>query len=117
MVLGSTLVTVNNYSIEATAYFISDKGNFRKASWSIISAFSKKVSIEISSIREENINLKVFNISGRKIKDIFTGKLIGKKLLIWDVLDEKGNFVSSGIYFVRLRSGDFASVKKIILVR
>ena len=81
------------------------------------SAFSKKVSIEISSIREENINLKVFNISGRKIKDIFDGKLIGKKLLIWDGLDEKGNFVSSGIYFVRLRSGDFASVKKIILVR
>jgi len=59
----------------------------------------------------------MYDIAGRKIKDIFTGKLIGKKLLIWDGLDEKGNFVSSGIYFVRLRSGGFTSVNKIILVR
>ncbi|MCK4395270.1 T9SS type A sorting domain-containing protein [candidate division WOR-3 bacterium] len=81
------------------------------------SAFSKKVSIEISSIREENINLKVFNISGRKIKDIFTGKIKGKRLFTWNGLNNNERKVSSGVYFLKMTSENSNYCKKLVFIR
>lgn len=35
----------------------------------------------------------------------------------WRMTDDKGNLVSSGVYFYRLRSGEFTKTKKLGLLR
>ena len=35
----------------------------------------------------------------------------------WDGKDDRGEFVSSGVYFYRMESGDFNSLKKMILLK
>jgi flagellar hook assembly protein FlgD len=44
-------------------------------------------------------------------------KLPGNYQVIWDGKDQRGNLVSSGIYFYQLRAGDYQETKKMSLVR
>ncbi|KPL15904.1 MAG: hypothetical protein AMS26_06345, partial [Bacteroides sp. SM23_62] len=62
--------------------------------------------------------LIVYNILGQKVRSLVDEvKLPGEYKVIWDGKDDKGNSVSSGIYFYKLKSGDFVQVKKMLLLR
>jgi hypothetical protein len=41
----------------------------------------------------------------------------GSHVLQWDGADEAGRQLSSGVYFCRMRAGEFTQVKKMILMR
>jgi flagellar hook assembly protein FlgD len=41
----------------------------------------------------------------------------GNYQIIWDGKDQKGNEVSSGIYFYQLKSGDYKETRKMTLLR
>ena len=60
----------------------------------------------------------VYNILGQKIRTLVNEvKLPGEYKVVWDGKDEKGNSLSSGVYFYRLEIGDRSEVKKMLLVR
>jgi len=80
------------------------------------STFSKKVSIEINTEKKESIKLQIYDIAGRKIKDIFTGRIKGKKLFFWHGLNNKGREVSSGIYFLGIESRIGNYHKKLVFI-
>jgi len=62
--------------------------------------------------------LKIYNIRGQLVKTLLNeDKLPGEYKVIWDGKDDKGNEVSSGIYFYRVKAGDEVMVKKMILVK
>ncbi len=81
------------------------------------STFSRKVSIEVNTKKEENIKLELYDVAGRKIKDIFDGKIKGIRLFSWNGLNNSNMKVATGVYFTRLKSSNFTSVKKVILVK
>ncbi|MCK4235311.1 T9SS type A sorting domain-containing protein, partial [candidate division WOR-3 bacterium] len=81
------------------------------------STFSERVTIEITSVNEENIKLGLFDIMGRNIKDIFTGRMKGKRFFEWNGLNKNGDRVSSGIYFLRMWTENDNIQKKIIFIR
>jgi flagellar hook assembly protein FlgD len=41
----------------------------------------------------------------------------GFKRVQWDGLDDSGGLVESGVYFYRIKAGDFTESKKMIMVR
>ncbi len=56
--------------------------------------------------RPGDATIEVFDASGRKLREIMSeGMGAGIHSWIWDGADEAGRRVSSGVYFVRLRSG------------
>ncbi|HEX7401937.1 MAG TPA: T9SS type A sorting domain-containing protein, partial [candidate division Zixibacteria bacterium] len=62
--------------------------------------------------------LKIYNILGEKVVtlvDEFKGE--GSYTVIWDGKDEKGEEVASGIYFYRLKMGEYSKAKKMLLLR
>ncbi len=62
--------------------------------------------------------LTIYNILGQRVKTLVDeDKLPGEYKIIWDGKDDKGNSVSSGIYFYRLKAGEFTEVKKMLLIK
>ena len=64
--------------------------------------------------------LSIYNIRGQKVITLFTNKSITKDELFrvtWNGKDDSGNSVSSGLYFYKLKAGDFNSTKKMILLK
>ena len=65
-----------------------------------------------------DIKLEVFNIKGQKVKtliDCYSAP--GKYEVIWDGKDDNGKQVSSGVYFYKMKAGDYTSVRKMLLMK
>ena len=64
------------------------------------------------------VSLNIYDISGRITKSIVHGKKdAGFYSERWDGSNNSHQKVAAGVYFTRLESGDFTSVKKVTLVR
>jgi len=64
------------------------------------------------------IEASILDVSGRAIRSLAKGiRLEGEQVLDWNGLDDRGQAVSSGIYFVRVQAGDQEEIRKIARVR
>jgi predicted outer membrane repeat protein len=67
---------------------------------------------------EKNTELVIYNLKGQKVKTLVNEQLQqGGHSIIWNGRDSNGKRVGSGIYFYKLKTGDFQKVKKMILLR
>ena len=75
--------------------------------------FNVKTQITFSLDRADRAILRVYDITGRKVCDLFDGFAgVGNHKLIWDA-----SSVASSIYILRLDSGNRSTVTKVVLVR
>src|SRR4030095_1116182 len=75
--------------------------------------FNPATRIEFDIPHESNVQIKIFDISGKEVKQIINDKLkAGKYLTEWNASE-----FSSGIYFCRLLSGSFIQTKKMMLIK
>ena len=80
--------------------------------------FNPATEIRFSLPYHAEIELGIFNILGREVKSLINGSLpAGSHAVIWDGRDNSGETVSSGIYFYRLKAGEFTARKKMILLK
>ena len=65
-----------------------------------------------------DVELEVYTITGQRVSRLVWGRqAAGEHTLVWDGLDSTGRHVASGVYFYRLRVGETAQTKKMLLVR
>ncbi|MBU8921866.1 MAG: T9SS type A sorting domain-containing protein [Bacteroidales bacterium] len=65
-----------------------------------------------------SVELTVYDVSGRRIAVLEEGiQLRGNHEVVWNGTDIRGNRVSSGVYFYRLRAGKDLFTKKMVLLR
>jgi len=65
-----------------------------------------------------NVKLEIYNTLGQFISTLVNEeKQTGEYKVIWNGKDSSGIDVPSGIYFYRLKAGEFTDVKKMILLR
>ncbi len=63
-------------------------------------------------------NVAVYDIAGREVATLAEGSFgAGQHTLDWGGVDNRGGLLSSGVYFIRMNTGDFQSTKKIVLSR
>jgi hypothetical protein len=68
--------------------------------------------------KEEKMSLKIYDVTGRLIKTLIHGKTdAGNYRVMWHGTDEDGKSVSSGVYFYKLETEDYSSVKRCVLLR
>ena len=61
------------------------------------------------------VRLTVFDLAGQEIRLLLNNHLMaGKHVAKWDHKDNHGNMIDRGIYFYRLDSRSFHSVRKLI---
>jgi hypothetical protein len=80
--------------------------------------FNPTTTIRFSLPRAERATLVVYDIAGRRVATLADGVYgPGELDATWNGTDESGRDVASGIYFARLAAGEFAAVRKMVLLR
>lgn len=65
-----------------------------------------------------HVRLGVFNIAGRRIRELTDGAMAaGTYAREWDSRDDQGHEVAAGIYFARLEAGSKVITQKMVLAR
>ncbi len=64
------------------------------------------------------VTLEIYDLNGRLMKTLVnTTQAAGYHQVVWNGIDEAGNTVPSGIYFYRLRAGNFVETKSMVLLK
>jgi hypothetical protein len=80
--------------------------------------FNSKTIIRYFLRRDSEVNVTIYNILGQKVKNLVNCyQLSGHKSVIWDGTNQKGKGVASGVYFYRIRAGNFVQYKKMLLLK
>ncbi len=80
--------------------------------------FNPRTKIGYYLFEESGVELSIYNALGQKVKTLISQhQTPGGKEVFWDGKDDKGNEVSSGIYFYRLKTKAFCQTKKMLLLR
>ncbi|MDZ4121517.1 MAG: FlgD immunoglobulin-like domain containing protein, partial [Candidatus Cloacimonadaceae bacterium] len=65
-----------------------------------------------------DVSFAIFNSKGQKIRTFHkTHQKPGHYHLHWDGKDGRGNFISSGVYVIRMTTGKFSSTKSVVLMK
>ncbi len=82
------------------------------------------ISFQVSGDSYGEVELTVYNILGQKIKTFDCHSELVEVLdnqrkysITWNGVDERGTAVPSGIYFYKLRSGEFEQTRKMLLLK
>ncbi|MFC1887255.1 M1 family aminopeptidase [Candidatus Cloacimonadota bacterium] len=83
---------------------------------------STTVSFRLNAEYTEDTELVIYNMKGQKIKGFSISNIQypisnDQVSINWDGTDTKGNAVTSGLYIVRLNSGQKTAVKKMVLLK
>ena len=80
--------------------------------------FNPNTNIMFSLKSQENVILTIYNIKGQKVKSLLNEtKLAGTHNINWDGTNDLGKTVSSGIYFVKMKTQDCEQIRKLTLMK
>lgn len=78
--------------------------------------FNPTTAISYSVPVSNNVNIQIFNELGQKVRTLVDRYVTaGTYQAVWDGTNDKGAVVPSGIYFYKMTSSHFSTVKKMIL--
>jgi len=80
---------------------------------------TERANILLQMYTNDRTTVKIYDASGRLVKNIFEGTVRGKHVLQWDGGDEVGRVVPVGVYFVQVRNRHTGATicKKVLKVR
>ena len=80
--------------------------------------FNSETIIRYYLPRESQVRIDVYNILGQRVKRLLDQReTAGQKSITWDGKNDRGQEVSSGIYFYRIEAGKFVQSKKMLLLK
>jgi len=75
--------------------------------------FNPTTRIDYNLMKESEVSLTVYDILGKSVSEMKLGKQApGKQFVIFNAAN-----LSTGVYYYRLKAGDFSDVKKMILLK
>ena len=80
--------------------------------------FNPATMIRFNLAHKVKVKLEIFNLLGQRIKTLADADMApGQHRLLWDGRSDAGLRVSSGVYFYRLKAGDYVKSRKMVLIR
>ncbi len=80
--------------------------------------FNASTVIAFNLPRPAPVVLEIYNLPGQLVRTVIGGPgRAGRNQIVWNGLDQGGSEVSSGIYFYRLRAGEWSQTKRLSLLR
>ena len=79
---------------------------------------STTISFSLTTENTESTELVIYNLKGLKVKQLISGQLsAGQHSVVWNGTNENNKPVSCGIYFYKLKSGNFEQTKKMLMIK
>jgi len=79
--------------------------------------FNPETTISYDIKDATQVRLDVFNLKGQLVKTLVNNEQAsGRYNVVFTARDDKGNKLSSGLYFYRLRAGDYVKTRKMMLM-
>jgi len=80
--------------------------------------FNPTTTISFELAREDYVNIEVYNAKGQRVKVLACEvRGAGRHNVVWDGLADNGVAVGSGVYFYRMSVGEYACVRKMVMVK
>jgi len=80
--------------------------------------FNPTTAISYQLPKAAHVKLTVFSATGQQIRTLVDGTMpAGFHNINWDAMDNAGHKVASGVYFYRLETAEFTSIKKMTLMK
>jgi hypothetical protein len=80
--------------------------------------FNPSTNINFSLPRLSNVDIKIYNILGQVVRNLVNEeKPAGEYNITWDGKDNAGKSVASGIYLYKIKTDNFSSSKKMLLMK
>jgi len=80
--------------------------------------FNSAIQIRYVLQKESPVELVIYNTLGEKIRTLVKDKQkAGYHKICWDGTDDSGKRVASGVYFCRLKVGNFSQIRKLLFLR
>jgi predicted outer membrane repeat protein len=80
--------------------------------------FNPKTIIGFSLPRTSDVSLEVFNLLGQRVIELIDQSMSpGYHTVVWNGKNDQGRMVSSGVYYYRLRAGEFTESRKMLLLK
>jgi beta-glucanase (GH16 family) len=80
--------------------------------------FSASTTLRFTLVHGEDYAVTIHDLAGRRIRDLEAGRgSVGERNVSWDGRTEAGTRAAPGVYMIRLRRGNGAEVRKIVMQR
>jgi photosystem II stability/assembly factor-like uncharacterized protein len=80
--------------------------------------FNPSTTIEFFIPKNDNVRIDIFNINGEKINTLIDQQMeAGNHSIVWKGENTSGEKISSGIYFINMRTKETTLTKKAILIK
>ena len=80
--------------------------------------FGTRTSIGFDLVRREQVALRVYDVTGRRVRTLVSGSLeSGSHHVEWDGRDDRGGLLEAGLYFCRLDAGSVSETLRMVFAR
>jgi len=80
--------------------------------------FNPETTISYNMVEDSNVSIEIFNIKGQKVKTLLNEYTItGEHTIVWNGTNDSEQKVSSGMYFYKMKTANYTSTKKMILMK
>ncbi len=80
--------------------------------------FNPGTTISFALPQAGDVNLTIYNVRGQPVKSMNKQNVeAGVHFMVWNAVDDQGHALSSGLYYYTLKSGDFTSTKRMLLLK
>jgi hypothetical protein len=80
--------------------------------------FNPTTSIRYSLKERQHVSIRIYDVSGQLVRTLVNEERpAGVQDVYWHSLNDHGNRVASGVYFIEMRSGSFREIRKAVLLK
>jgi hypothetical protein len=80
--------------------------------------FNPETTISFTLQQSGHVSLEIYNIRGQKVATVVDGNFeAGNHNVVWNGKTDQNRVAGSGIYFYRMKSGDYSSTRKMIMMK
>jgi len=80
--------------------------------------FNPETTIRFALAEAGNVSIEIFGLKGQLVRTLVNGAFgAGMHRVSWNGCDDSGRGVSSGVYFYRMRAGDYQGIKRMLLLK
>jgi|GEM_PF-3937367 len=80
--------------------------------------FNATTTISYSLPQDAEVRLDIYNVAGQKVRTLIEeNQSAGIHSLVWDGRNDSGQPVASGLYFYRLKAGEFLETRRMTLLK